>query len=69
VAPDDDNLPDRVLRIAEVVTMVGMAEATVWREVKAGRFPPPLMISPRCRGWRLSTLIAWLKTRPTAPPP
>lgn len=66
MAKEDDELPDRILRIAEVVKLTGMSEATIRREIDAGRFPPPLMISARCRGWLLSTVLAWLATRPTS---
>ncbi len=70
MAPEDDNkLPDRVLRIAEVEDMVGMSEATIWREIQTGQFPPALRLSARCRGWRLSDLLSWLATRPPAQPP
>ncbi len=67
-ADDDNKLLDRIVGLAEVVKLTGLSEATVWREVRAGRFPQPLMISPRRRGWRLTDLLAWLGTRPTAPP-
>lgn len=63
VAENGIEFPDRILSIAEVVAMTGLSEPTVWREVKAGRFPAPLVISPRRRGWRLSDLLAWLASR------
>lgn len=70
MAVDDSNeFPDRILRLDEVVKMIGLSEATVWRETKAGRFPAPIAISPRRRGWRMSVLLAWLETRPPASPP
>ena len=59
----EDLLPDRILPIAEVVQMTGLSEATIWRELKAGRFPQPRMISPRRRGWLLSELLTWIASR------
>ena len=60
-----NNFPDRILSIAEVVLMTGLSEATIWREIQADRFPKPVVISPRRRGWRLSDLMAWLESRPS----
>jgi prophage regulatory protein len=65
LATNDDDALDRILNLEQVVHLVGLSEATVWREVKAGRFPAPLIISPRRRGWRLSALLAWLASRPS----
>jgi prophage regulatory protein len=67
LATNDDDALDRILNLEQVVHLVGLSEATVWREVKAGRFPAPLIISPRRRGWRLSALLAWLACRPSPP--
>jgi prophage regulatory protein len=67
LATNDDDALDRILNLEQVVHLVGLSETTVWREVKAGRFPAPLIISPRRRGWRLSALLAWLASRPSPP--
>lgn len=69
MASDQTEYPDRVLCLQEVVKLIGLSPATLWREVRAGRFPQPLLISPRRRGWRLSSVIAWLASRPTSPLP
>ena len=61
---DGDNAPpDLILRIREVLALTGLSASTLWREIEAGRFPRPVMISPRCRGWRASDVRVWLRSR------
>lgn len=41
----------------------GLSDATIWREQKAGRFPPFEKISERRVGLRKSTFDEWLNGR------
>ncbi|MCA9130899.1 MAG: AlpA family phage regulatory protein [Planctomycetales bacterium] len=52
---------DRVLRLPHVREKVGRANATIWKDVSEGTFPPPVRIGPRAVGWRNSELAAWLE--------
>jgi predicted DNA-binding transcriptional regulator AlpA len=61
----DNEHPDRILRIGEVLKLTGLSAATLWREVKAGRFPTPVPISTRGKGWLASEAYAWLAMRRT----
>ena len=55
-------MQDRVVRLAEVIEMVGVSRQTIWRHVRAGAFPRPFKIAGSRRiGWRLSDLLTWLK--------
>jgi prophage regulatory protein len=64
VLNDDNNAhPDRILRIREVLALTGLSASTLWREIEAGRFPPPVAISARGKGWLASDAYAWLKNR------
>ncbi|MFO6004890.1 helix-turn-helix transcriptional regulator [Pseudomonas aeruginosa] len=38
-----------------------MARSTLWREVKAKRFPSPVQITPGRVGWRQSDINRWLE--------
>ena len=60
---------DRILRIDEVALLVGLSPATIWREIKAKRFPAPVKISARRVGWRTSDIRAWLVSRQVTSPP
>ncbi|MDX9664254.1 AlpA family phage regulatory protein [Pseudomonas sp. P5_152] len=50
---------DRYLREAEVLRVTSLSHATLWREVKAKRFPAQVRISPGRIGWRASEIACW----------
>ncbi|WP_080995119.1 helix-turn-helix transcriptional regulator [Pseudomonas fluorescens] len=50
---------DRFLREKEVLEVTSLSHATIWRSMKVGRFPKPVLISPGRVGWRESVIIAW----------
>ncbi|TBU78199.1 helix-turn-helix transcriptional regulator [Phytopseudomonas daroniae] len=50
---------DRFLREAEVLEATSLARSTLWREVKAERFPRPVPITAGRVGWRASEVASW----------
>lgn len=50
---------DRYLREAEVLRVTSLSHATLWREIKAKRFPAQVRISPGRVGWRASEIARW----------
>jgi prophage regulatory protein len=60
-----DNLPvsDRFLSKPAVLHIAGFSAATLWREVQAGRFPPPVAISANRVGFLESEIRAWLTNK------
>ena len=61
-----DDLPkaaDRFLPKPEVLRIAGFSAATLWREVKAGRFPRPIAISANRVGFLESEVHAWIEAR------
>jgi prophage regulatory protein len=56
----------RLLRLPQVMALVGLAEPTLYAEMNAGRFPRPVKITRRASAWREDDLIAWLATREAA---
>ncbi|EPD3117933.1 helix-turn-helix transcriptional regulator, partial [Pseudomonas aeruginosa] len=52
---------DRFMREAEVLEATSLARSTLWREVKAKRFPSPVQITPGRVGWRQSDINRWLE--------
>lgn len=48
------------LREEQVLEVTTLSHATLWREIKAGRFPRQVRLSPGRVGWRASELRAWL---------
>lgn len=54
---------DYFVRIKDVVQIVGLSKTTVYRLLKAGKFPTPFNISERCVAWRISALKQWMAER------
>jgi prophage regulatory protein len=61
-----DDLPraaDRFLAKPEVLRIAGFSAATLWREVKAGRFTGPVAIYANRVGFLESEVHAWIAAR------
>ena len=64
---DGDDLEAlRLLRLPQVLRMVGLSKSTVYRLIKEGLFPKPVAIGPRSVGWPRRVVVAWIKKRPPA---
>ena len=50
---------DRFLKERDVIAVTSLSHATLWRTMKNGRFPKPVLISPGRVGWRESAIVAW----------
>ena len=57
---------DQLLTRTEVESRVGLTKTTIYRLMRAGRFPEPLKISTRAVRWSASEIEAWLADRPRA---
>jgi len=58
---------DRIIRPAEAAEFLGYkSRSGVYDLVVHGELPAPIRVSPRCSGWRLSTLEAFLARRERA---
>lgn len=56
-----DGVSGHALLILEaVLARVGLGRSTLYAMVKAGTFPAPIKLSPRCVRWRASDVEAWL---------
>jgi prophage regulatory protein len=54
---------DRILPKRQVLGRADFSSTTLWREVRAGRFPPPVKLSPNRVGWLESAVNAWIQER------
>ena len=54
---------DRVLRLDDVITTVGMSRSAIYARVVDGRFPAPVKITQRSVGWLESELAQWIGER------
>jgi len=48
------------LREEQVLEVTTLSHATLWREIKAGRFPKQVRLSPGRVGWRAADIRRWL---------
>jgi prophage regulatory protein len=55
---DDDqhDHEDRLIPIVEVVRILGLSRATIYRLLDAGKFPSPVRIGIRAVRWRISDI-------------
>ena len=55
-----------LLRIDAVLDATGLNRRTLYRYVKAGKFPRPVAIGERARAWREDDIRAWCEGRDEA---
>lgn len=51
---------DRILRKKELLHMVPLSDATIWRMERDGKFPKRLQLGGNSVGWPESEVNAWL---------
>lgn len=54
---------ERLIGRKEVLILIGISNATLWRWIKAGRFPAPMKIGKKKVAWRSSVLAQWIAQR------
>lgn len=61
-----DTNQERMLSEKEVRQLTGGSHAWIWRKMRDGEFPPSRKISSNKRGWLLSEIEEWMRSRPIA---
>lgn len=55
----------RLLRLPEVIETIGFgSRTTIWRAVRRGEFPQPLIIGRNSICWRADEIEAWVNALP-----
>lgn len=54
---------DRLLRIEEVISIVGIGRSTIYDAMRRNDFPPVVRLSRRCSRWSESAIRAWVANR------
>jgi prophage regulatory protein len=49
----------RLLRLSEVSTMIGLGHSSIYNYVAEGTFPAPIRIGERSVRWKLADVLAW----------
>jgi prophage regulatory protein len=51
--------PQKLLTVKEVAQLTHLSRVTIYRLVRAGRFPPPLAVSGRSIRWPEGDISTW----------
>ena len=51
----------RLLRLSEVSTMIGLGRSCIYNFVAEGTFPVPIKVGGRSVRWKLADVLAWLR--------
>ncbi|HIF59993.1 MAG TPA: AlpA family phage regulatory protein [Rhodospirillales bacterium] len=55
---DLSNLPeDAVIRLPDVLRLYPVSKSTWWEGVRVGKYPKPISLGLRARGWRLGAVL------------
>ena len=54
------NLPERILRIQEVINLTGLSRTTIWRMECKGEFPSRVQLGVGSVGWKANEVDDWL---------
>ena len=52
-----------LLRESGLRDRIKLSHSTIWRLVRARKFPRPIQLSERAKGWRLADIETWLAER------
>ena len=52
-----------IYRLPAVCEVTGLSKATIYRLLARREFPSRVQLSPRCVGWRVAEIDAWLAAR------
>lgn len=54
---------ERLLRMRDVVALVGMGKSEVYKRVTLGTFPAPVVVAPHVSRWVASEVQQWIAER------
>lgn len=54
-------VPDRLIRLPEVMARVGLRRTAIYQRMREGRFPRSRSLGPRCTVWVEAEINAWIE--------
>ena len=54
---------ERIIRKPELISKIGLSDATIWRMERDNKFPRRLRLGGNSTGWLLSEVDAWIEAR------
>ena len=61
-----ENEPIRLLRLKDLIPIIGMQRSWILEKSKSGEFPKPIKLGERAIAWRESEVRAWVVSRKLA---
>ncbi len=59
---NSENVPKiGFFRLSQILQLLPISRATVWRKVKAGTFPKPVKLSSNITAWKVADVRAWME--------
>ena len=55
-----------MLRLPNVLSLVGVSRSTWWKLVREGHAPEPVKLTARCTAWRAADIASWLANAGTS---
>lgn len=59
-AQQEGRQPEKLLRLRDVLALVPMGRATIYRYIERGDFPKPVKLGPRIAAWPESSIREWV---------
>jgi prophage regulatory protein len=59
----DGGASRRLLRLPEVMRIVGLGRSSLYDRIQHGRFPSPVSLGGRAVAWRSQDIEDWIETR------
>ncbi|WHZ12499.1 MAG: hypothetical protein OJF60_002940 [Burkholderiaceae bacterium] len=61
--PSKTAQPERLVRLPELMALVGLSKSSIYDAMKRGEFPAPVKLSRRAVCWPASAIDAWITDR------
>ena len=55
-----EGVPERLIRLPEVMARVGLRRTAIYQRMREGRFPRSRSLGPRCTVWVEAEIDAWI---------
>ena len=59
----DPPITKKLYRMHELVAVIGRSRASIYADVRQGRFPRPIRLGPRSVGWVCREVELWVEQR------
>ena len=60
----DERVKVSLLRLADVIAVVGIKRSEIYERIKTGKFPAPVRLGAKAVAWRSDEIQEWIDSRP-----